>query len=134
MFSRGLEATVAHLRAHGLRVVILGGVPEIGWDVPSLLASRRRLGIPLPPLPTLEEVKGRHAAADRILEQIVERQGAELIPLAPLLCRQTCPSLDGKPAHYADDHQLSIYHGPAVPARKSVVPGKTGSASVSSGV
>src|SRR3546814_6457192 len=83
MFSRGLEATVAHLRAHGLRVVILGGVPEIGWDVPSLLASRRRLGIPLPPLPTLEEVKGRHAAADRILAQIVERQGAELIPLAP---------------------------------------------------
>src|SRR3546814_19806459 len=111
MFSRGLEATVAHLRAHGLRVVILGGVPEIGWDVPSLLASRRRLGIPLPPLPTLEEVKGRHAAADRLLAQLVERQSAALISLAPLLCPPTCPVLAGNPAPYSDEDHLYIYCG-----------------------
>lgn len=114
VFRRGLEAVVARLRGHGLRVVILGGVPEIGWDVPPLLASRLRLGIPLPPVPTLAEIKQRHAAADHILAEVAGEQGAEIVPLAPLLCRPDCRVLERDLPLYADDDHLSIDGGRTV--------------------
>ena len=43
VFERGLERTIRRLTALGKTVVMLGGVPEIGWDVPITLA-RKRLG------------------------------------------------------------------------------------------
>ena len=114
IFQRGLEAVVVRLRGRGLRVVILGGVPEIGWDVPPLLASRLRLGIPLPAVPTLDDVKQRHAAADEILARIAREQGAEVVPLAPLLCQPDCRVLAQNLPLYADDDHLSIHGGRAM--------------------
>jgi hypothetical protein len=90
-------------------VIILGGVPEIGWDVPSLLASRLHLGLPLPDAPTLEDTTKRNELANTLLENIASKQGIELIPLAPLLCRPDCLILESNQALYSDDDHLSIY-------------------------
>jgi peptidoglycan/LPS O-acetylase OafA/YrhL len=111
LFGRGLEALVNHLRSRSLRVIILGGVPEIGWDVPSLLASRLHLGLPLPDAPTLEDTTKRNELANTLLENIASKQGIELIPLAPLLCRPDCLILESNQALYSDDDHLSIYGG-----------------------
>jgi peptidoglycan/LPS O-acetylase OafA/YrhL len=111
IFRRGLAAMVARLKASGLRVVILGGVPEIGWDVPALLASRLRLGLPLPPVPMLDEVKARHADADAILAAVAREEGAEVVPLVPLLCRPACDVRERDLLLYADDDHLSIRGG-----------------------
>ncbi len=118
----GLEASVARLRAAGMNVILLGGVPEIGWNVPPTLALRLRLGLPAPPSPSLADVQDRNAEADKILAAVADRHDATFIPLAPILCASACRVLDGARPLYVDDDHLSVHGarhvvGPALAER-----------------
>ena len=105
----GLGETVARLTDAGLRVIILGGVPEIGWHVPRRLTSWAWHGGDMPVAPTLDEVEQRNASADAILKDVAQDHDAVLVPLAPLLCQPECIVMDeGRPV-YVDGHHLSLY-------------------------
>jgi hypothetical protein len=104
----GLDATVMRLRDAGLDVVILGNVPEIGWDVPKLLTLNAwRNDVSLPPTPTLWQVQQRNSRVDDTLREIASQYGATFIPLAPLLCQPMCILTENGRPVYVDGHHLS---------------------------
>lgn len=109
LFREGLAATVAALRATGRRVIILGGVPEIGWNVPDQLARHLHWGRPLPPVPDLAAVQRRAARADAVLRALAAQEGVQLVPLAPAMCTPLCRVAEGERALYHDDDHLSRF-------------------------
>ncbi|MEX2409666.1 MAG: acyltransferase family protein, partial [Rhodovibrionaceae bacterium] len=109
LFLRGLENLVDRLRRAGVAVVLLGGVPEIGWDVPATLALRAKLALPLPEAPNLSEIEARNAEANDVLYRLAEAEGVDFVRIAPLLCRPTCQVLEGNRPLYVDDDHLSAF-------------------------
>lgn len=109
LFQKGLESTVKRLHHAGVHVVILGGVPEIGWDVPSTIATRLWLGLPTPNLPMLSDIQKRNGEADGAIIQIATTYGAIFVPVAPLLCRPECQVMDGNKPIYVDDDHLTAH-------------------------
>ena len=105
----GLSSLLNRLRLANRRVVLLGGVPEIGWLVPQTLVARLRLGLHPPAAPELSDVRRRNREADAILAKLAERPGVDFVPIAPLLCNPRCPVLDGDRAVYRDDNHLTVY-------------------------
>jgi peptidoglycan/LPS O-acetylase OafA/YrhL len=109
LVERGLSSLLDRLRLANRRVVLLGGVPEIGWLVPQTLVARLRLGLHPPAAPELSDVRRRNREADAILAKLAERPGVDFVPIAPLLCNPRCPVLDGDRAVYRDDNHLTVY-------------------------
>ena len=105
----GLAAALASMDAPSRRIVILGGVPEIGWDVPTTLLARLRLGLPAPELPPTNAIMSRQRAADDVLQRFANPGKVDVLPVVPLLCGDRCPvALDGRPL-YVDDNHLSVF-------------------------
>jgi hypothetical protein len=106
-FEIGLGAFVERVTALGIDVIVLGGVPEIGWNVPHRLALAEFRDVDLPDPPTLEDLGSRHSEAEQILLRVAERQDVSFIPIAPLLCDPVCQVIDGAKPLYVDDDHLS---------------------------
>ena len=104
----GLSTLVQRITDMGIHVVILGGVPEIGWRVPATIASAKERGGELPDPPTIVDISALHASADEILE-IASQSNSRVsyVPIAPLLCKPECQILDGTKPLYVDDDHLS---------------------------
>lgn len=105
----GLRRMVLSIAELGMEVIILGGVPEIGWDVPRMVAAAIRRGVPFPESPTIEDVELRHAEAERILTQIGMMDHVTYVPLAPLLCEPACEVVVGNRPIYVDGDHLSQF-------------------------
>lgn len=105
LYAHAVAETVAALRRTGRRVLVVGDVPEIGWNVPARLSAAQRFGAPLPPVPTPAQVASRQAPADSPWR----RAGVEHLPMVPLLCSASCRVTDaaGVPLYMDDDH-LSV--------------------------
>jgi peptidoglycan/LPS O-acetylase OafA/YrhL len=105
LFRAGLDKTVTAILGTGRKVILLGGVPEIGWNVPDELFRHLRWGVPLSAPPTRNEVTRRNDRADLVLTGLAERQGVRLLQIAPLLCNPVCRvEEDGRPLYSDDDH------------------------------
>lgn len=105
---QGLAATIDAVHKTGREVVIIGGVPEIGWRVPRRFGDAQRFGLALPPLPTIETVTQRQAAATSIIERSLTG-GATHVPLVNIFCTPVCQiEADGRPL-YTDSHHLSHF-------------------------
>jgi hypothetical protein len=109
LVERGLSSLLDRLRLADRRVILLGGVPEIGWLVPQTLVTRLRLGLQPPTAPEISDVRLRNREADAILARLAERPGVDFVPIAPLLCNPRCPVLAGDRAVYRDDNHLTVY-------------------------
>lgn len=104
----GLEEMVSRLSGMGLKVIILGGVPEIGWDVPKATAAALVRGDVPPTPPSMDTLYGRHFETDRILSDVSSRYtDTVFVPLHHLLCTPGCEVLDGTTPVYIDDDHLS---------------------------
>jgi hypothetical protein len=109
IFKRAISETVAAITSTGRQVIILGGVPEIGWNVPRRLGSQLLFGLRLPPPPTIEAVSRRQRRAESVLAALATAPDVAYLPLAQLFCDPQCRvSLEGRPLYYDDDH-LSHY-------------------------
>ncbi|MFO7578722.1 MAG: acyltransferase family protein [Nitrosomonas halophila] len=105
LFRSGLEATVAAILATGRRVVLIGGVPEIGWHVPDALARHRRFGSAMPQPPEIDAVLQRNQRAHRVMHRLARLEGVSYILPAPWLCNPACPVEErGRPLYYDDEH------------------------------
>ena len=113
IFDRALTNTVSRLLALGKRVWIVGPVPEVGWDVPSVLARSARFGRPIPAPPSWQEFTRRQAHATATLQALDRLPGVVVLwPQARLCDESACAVLrDGRPAYF-DSHHLTL-HGAA---------------------
>lgn len=106
VFERGLRRTVERLLASGRNVVIIEGVPEVGWNVPNALILKERWGIPRPASPSIEEVRARQSGAKLVFDQFKEHPRVRFIDPTPLMCTEGRCRVEvaGIPAYYDDNH------------------------------
>lgn len=122
VFVRGLRRLLAALRDAGKQVIIIGPVPEIGWDVPKWLAMRRlamQRGVETQEdiAPTYGEFLARQGFVIRTLNALATEYGAKLIFPHEVLCTHDACRIESlrRPLYIDDDHlsrsgALSIQH------------------------
>jgi peptidoglycan/LPS O-acetylase OafA/YrhL len=114
-FRREFDETVDTLRRMGLRVTIVGPVPEIGMRVPTTLARFRMWNLPEDFGPTRAEFEVRNKI---ILDRLAaEDSDVRLVYPDKMLCGQvTCAvTRDGKPLYF-DDHHLDRFGAESISA------------------
>lgn len=106
IFERGLRRTVEQLVASGRNVVIIEGVPEVGWNVPNALILKERWGISPPAVPSTDTVRKRQAGARSVFDQFRGHPRVRLIDPIPAMCGDdVCRvELGGVAAYYDDNH------------------------------
>lgn len=120
-----LESTVNGIVVPGRQVILIGGIPEVKWDVPRRRATEILFGWPLPPVPTPDEVAARQATSTGVLERVASRTGSLYIPLAQPMCAGGCVLFTETEMYYADDDHLSVL-GARVRARPLLEQGLAG--------
>jgi peptidoglycan/LPS O-acetylase OafA/YrhL len=101
-----LTRTLAAIRAAGAEPVIIGPVPEIGWDVGPILARAAQWGLTPPDSPLRAHYDARQKATLQVLRATAE--GATIIDPARVLCdAQICNAWLGEEVFYGDDDHLS---------------------------
>ena len=109
VFERSIGRTVRQIRAMGKQVVILGGVPAPGFDVPSILALARQNGAERAASLSAADVHEADAAADTILARVARREGARYIAVDGAFCSASCAlETDGRPL-YSDSDHISLH-------------------------
>ncbi|SDJ84884.1 acyltransferase family protein [Microbulbifer yueqingensis] len=109
LVEQALADTVARVRATGREVLIVKGVPEVGFSVPVAVVNAQFVGTRLEAAPTRTEVEKRNRRADLIIETVATELDARHASLVPELCDPDCKvQEDGVPLYRDDDH-LSTY-------------------------
>ncbi|MEZ5855582.1 MAG: acyltransferase family protein [Hyphomicrobiaceae bacterium] len=108
LFSYGMAETVRRLTAMDRQVLILGGVPEIGFSAPQAhLAQAFFARQPSNP-PDFAAIQRRNANADAAIKTVASKFGASQVSIARLMCQPACRTQDGGTIFYRDDDHLSI--------------------------
>jgi SGNH domain (fused to AT3 domains) len=105
VLSRQLDQTIRNLQNAGIDVVIVGPVPYIGWNVPSVLASSAWRGMAPPGGPQLGDFMARQRNVLAILGEA--EQGAATIYPHERLCQSTCIVLLDGQVLYSDGEHLT---------------------------
>ncbi|MCV0440841.1 MAG: acyltransferase [Hydrogenophaga sp.] len=106
IFERGFRRTIEQLLDSGRNVIIIEGVPEVGWNVPNALILKERWGIEPPAPPSIEAVRARQSGARSVFDQFRGHPRVHLIDPIPAMCgNYECRvALEGIPAYYDGDH------------------------------
>lgn len=109
VFARSLHESVATLRKLDKRVWIVASVPEVGWNVPSVLARSVRFGHQPPPAPSQARFEARQAFVEATLAELDALPGVTVLRPAAVLCPgDRCEVVrDGRPLYF-DTHHLSL--------------------------
>ena len=112
LFEAGLLGTISTLQGMGKRVVVVGPVPEVGYEVPAKnhIAQITSQDVNAMIAPRLDEFLTRNSAVLEILEMIESKEIAVVRP-AQVLCNDDyCEvALEDGTALYRDDHHLSTF-------------------------
>ncbi|HTO52887.1 MAG TPA: acyltransferase family protein [Myxococcota bacterium] len=106
VLAHSLVETARRLAAAGKRVWVVGPVPEVGFDVPAVLARARMLRRTVDVAPALSDFLARQHA---VLATLAELEGAPsihvLLPHELLCGAQSCDVIrEGRPLYWDDDH------------------------------
>lgn len=107
VFERSLDRTLVRLHKLGRRVVIIGSIPEPGYDVPHNVAAALHFGRPAAAGISRDVVQSRMTEADTLLATIAKRHPDVLfLPIWQTICgKDACPvERGGVPIYYDDDH------------------------------
>jgi peptidoglycan/LPS O-acetylase OafA/YrhL len=106
VLSRQLNQTIRRLQGASIEVMIVGPVPYIGWNVPSVLAASASRGMALPDGPRFGDFMAHQRRVLAILRE-AEQDGVFIIYPHERLCQLTCMvRLDGQ-VLYSDNEHLS---------------------------
>lgn len=110
-----LQATVRMITASDRHVILIGNIPEAGWDVPRYMALRRRWGLDdgVPPSVSFDLFKARDARTVAALAPLSSSDRVTLISPSSLFCDveivgRCVLAREGR-ALYRDDDHLSRY-------------------------
>lgn len=117
VFRRNLLATIESLTDRGIRVVLIGPAPEIGWDVPRNLARRNAFNAALPPLPRRDDFLERQATVLSVLQEAAAMPNVQVLRPDAVLCAEVCAVEQDGNVLYFDDNHLSI-HGVSLLTRE----------------
>jgi hypothetical protein len=111
IFARGLDRTVAALRAGGKQVLLVGPVPEIGFTVPQVLAKlvemHREDWVVSPPA---EKFYDREKAVLPVFQKAATQDGVFAVYPHDFLCASgRCAVRNNGIPLYRDEHHLSDY-------------------------
>lgn len=107
VLERSLKRTIERLFAMGRDVIIVGSVPEPGFDVPHTVAMARYAGIEAPRGIRRETVAARAGAADaRIARLASNDENVRFVSIWEAFCGDSWCDIerDGVPIYYDDDH------------------------------
>ncbi|MXO49355.1 acyltransferase family protein [Erythrobacter vulgaris] len=102
----GLSGAVDALAGNGNSVIVVKGIPELGFGAPGVLARHEWLGWDLPVL-TSEAMQERQGRARALIDNVASESGVSVIDPADYLCGRVCAYARGKEALYRDDDHLS---------------------------
>ena len=107
-FRRALKYTIGHLRALGIDVVVVGPVPDIGWNVPYILAAaEKRKAVP-PDGPSLGDFLTSQREVIPILREL-ENDGVYVMYPHEVLCQSICIiQLDGQILYRDREHLTTV--------------------------
>jgi len=109
-FDRLFRATLEQLREISTNVVIIASVPEVGVDVPTMVARDRINGTEIDFAPRHAEFMERQARALDTLSRAAQSYGAQIVYPDQALCDQSsCLLMVGKYPAYIDDNHLSTH-------------------------
>jgi peptidoglycan/LPS O-acetylase OafA/YrhL len=109
-FQEGLERTLRYLDERALETVFVAQVPEIGWDVPSVLTRVQLFGHEAPPQPSLAAYQDRQRIVTSSLEGLSSRYRFRIVEVSDILCHDgTCSVQQGGVPLYRDGHHLSAH-------------------------
>jgi len=109
VFRRGLERTLAALHEAGKRVVVIGPVPEVGFDVPTTLARNLWFKRNFQIEPSRISFFERQRYVMETLYDLQRRFGFQLIQPYQALCNDVkCSVKTNDRPLYVDDNHLSI--------------------------
>ena len=111
LFERGLERTLIRLRDLNRSTVVIGPVPEIGFDVPAAVFSARLRGEDVNAMiaPSVVEFEQRTRSAKRVLQRLRDRYGFEYLQPSRRLCDESrCRVVIDGVSLYRDDNHLSL--------------------------
>jgi len=103
-----LDRTVARLVREGRRVWVVGPIPEVGWDVPSVLARAAMHGwtIDIDPRPT--DFHARQRMVFPALDRLAAQPGVGVLYPHERLCSEsTCTVVENGVALYSDPDHVS---------------------------
>jgi hypothetical protein len=104
-----LERLLGELQRRGLLVFLVAGVPEVGWDVPNVLARAALTGETPPLALPRAAVDARQASSWALLQELAGRYGAVLIDPRDALCDvERCALAEQGQSLYFDDDHLSL--------------------------
>jgi hypothetical protein len=109
VFARGLDRTLTALRDAGRRVIVVGPIPEIGYDVPTTMARNIWFGRGISIEPTIAAFLDRQRFVLETLADAQTRFGFELVqPYLSLCDAERCSVGTQLHPYYADDNHLSL--------------------------
>lgn len=110
VFRRGLIRSLDKLKTLGKKISVVAPIPEIGWDVPSVLALENWHNRKIHSAPTLSEFQERNRFPLQLLQELQPVYGFDLIYPHQVLCDQkTCRAISDAQPLYCDDDHLSNY-------------------------
>jgi SGNH domain (fused to AT3 domains) len=112
LFDLGLQRTVATLRELERRVVLVGPVPEVGYEVPEALFVADRTGRDVNDIiaPSRREFEERNRAVMDSLSRFRGADGVSVVDISDWMCgANRCEVADLGQALYRDSHHLSLH-------------------------
>ena len=110
VFDRALKRTVAALKRAGKRVVVVGPVPEVGVEVPTVVAMERLKGVTDRVAPTMQQFMERQAFVLREIQHLAKQPEVTAVYPHKVLCgKGLCDIVDGTRTLYIDTDHLSVY-------------------------
>jgi hypothetical protein len=105
-FCEAVERTFSYLNEHGRQIVFVAQAPEIGWDVPSVLARAQWFGRTLPAAPSLSAYQERQRVVTDCLDNLSRTYKIRLITVSDVLCASGTCSVEqnGMPLYRDNDH------------------------------
>lgn len=104
-----LDATLEALTAAGAKAIIMSDVPEVGYDVPYVLARAAWQNRTVDIKPRMDRVQFRQGPSLRLLEAAAKAHGARLIVPLDVLCgAQSCLVEKNGKLLYTDEDHLSV--------------------------
>jgi peptidoglycan/LPS O-acetylase OafA/YrhL len=109
VFARGVARTLERLNALGKSAVVIGQVPEVGWDVPSVLARAKMYGRAVDIAPTRDAYLERQVFVREVFEDASWRNPIVFLWPHEILCPDTvCRVRNDDHALYYDNNHLSL--------------------------